>query len=165
MTNPKISIVVGIIEKTRAIGRGSDLLVRISDDLKRFKSLTTGHAVIMGRKTYESIGRPLPNRTNIVITRNPDFKPEGVIMCGSLEEALAKAREIENEEIFVMGGGEIYKQALPFTDKIYLTLFKTEAEGDIFFPDYSEFTKETFRENRKDEKTGIEYVWIDLERP
>src|SRR4051812_18739461 len=117
MTKPQISIVVGIIEKTRAIGLGSELLVRNSDDLKRFKMLTTGHTVIMGRKTYESIGRPLPNRTSIVITRNPDFKVGGVIVCTSLEDAIEKAKEIEKEEVFVIGGGEIYTQALPFTDK------------------------------------------------
>ncbi len=155
---------VGIIEKTRAIGLGSELLVRISDDMKRFKALTTGHTVIMGRKTYESISRPLPNRTNIVITRNADFKAEGVIVCPSLEAAIEKGRQIEKEEIIIMGGGEIYKQALPFTDKIYLTLFKIEKEGDVFFPDYSEFTKEMFREERFDEKTGIHYTWVNLEK-
>ncbi len=164
MTKPKISIVVGIIEKTRAIGLGSELLVRVSDDLKRFKALTTGHAIIMGRKTYESIGKALPNRTNIVVTRNPEYKLGDAIVCQNIEDAIAKAREIEKEEIFVIGGGEIYKQALPFTDKLYLTLFKTEKEGDIFFPDYSEFTKETFREERRDEKTGISYTWVDLEK-
>lgn len=164
MTKPKISIVVGIIKDTRAIGRGSDLLVRISDDMKRFRSLTTGHPVIMGRKTYESIGKPLPNRTNIVITRNPDFAAEGVIVCQTRDEALQKAEEVETEEIFIIGGGEIYKQFLPLTDKLYLTLFDTEAEGDIFFPDYSEFTSETFREERVDEKTGVKYTWVDLER-
>jgi dihydrofolate reductase len=152
------------LKKLGAIGKGPELLVRISDDLKRFKAITTGHTVIMGRKTYESIGRPLPNRTNIVISRNADFKPDGMIVCASLEEALKKSREIEKGEIFIIGGGEIYKQALPFTDKLYLTLFKTEKEGDVFFPDYSEFTKETFREERVDEKTGIAYAWTDLER-
>jgi dihydrofolate reductase len=164
MTKPKISIVVGIIEKNRAIGRDNNLIVRVSDDLKRFKAITTGHPIIMGRKNYESIGRPLPNRTNIVITRNPDYKPEGVVVVASLEEALAKAKEVDSQEIFIIGGGEIYKQALPFTDKIYLTLFHTDAEGDIFFPDYSEFTKETFREERVDEKSGIKYSWVDLEK-
>jgi dihydrofolate reductase len=164
MTKPKISIVVGIIEKTRAIGQDNDLLLRVADDLRRFKALTTGHAIVMGRKTYESIGRPLPNRTNIVVTRNPDFRPESVIVCGSLESALDKAREMEKEEVFVIGGGEIYKQALPFTDKLYLTLFHTDVPGTIFFPDYSDFTKETFREDRVDEKTGVKYTWLDLER-
>lgn len=164
MTKPKISIVVGIIEKTRAIGRGSELLVRISDDLKRFKALTTGHAVIMGRKTYESIGKALPNRYNFVISRNPNYTLPDAKVCRSLEDAIVAASAVENTEVFIIGGGEIYTQALPFTNKIYLTLFHTEVEGDVLFPEYKEFVKETHREERFDEKTGVKYTWIDLER-
>ncbi len=163
MTKPQISIVVAIAGKNRCIGNGANLLVRISDDLKRFKTLTTGHPIIMGRKTYESIGKPLPNRTNIIITRNQDFKAEGVIITSSIDEAIKKAAEIDSQ-IFVIGGGQIYAQALPYIDKIYMTYVDIEAEGDAFFPDYSEFKKETFREERVDEKTGLKYSWIDLER-
>ncbi len=161
---PKVNIVVAITKKDAAIGNGGKLLFRISDDLKRFKALTRGHPVIMGRKTFESIGRPLSERTNIVITRNSDFRAEGVVIAKSLEEAVQKAGALDSE-IFVIGGGEIYKQALPLTDKLYLTIVESDAAGDVFFPDWrKDFTKETFREERRDEKTGLKYAWVNLER-
>ncbi len=163
-TNPKISIVVAVTSKDAAIGNGGKLLFHISDDLKRFKALTKGHPVIMGRKTFESIGRPLPDRTNFVITRNPDFKADGVIIAHSLEDAIKKAAELDSE-VFIIGGGEIYAQALPFADKLYLTIVDSDAQGDVFFPDWRKnFTKETRREERFDEKTGLKYAWVDLER-
>jgi dihydrofolate reductase len=159
-----VNIVVAVTRKNAAIGNGKELLFRISDDLKRFKELTTGHPLIFGRKTFESIGRPLPNRTNIIITRNTDFKAEGCIVVSSLEEAVQKAAEIDSE-IFIGGGGEIYKQAFPIAQKLYLTIVDSDAEGNIFFPDWTkDFTKETFREERYDEKTGLKYTWINLER-
>lgn len=174
----RISIIVAVGRNNRAIGKTGGLLWRISDDLKRFKTLTTGHPIIMGRKTFESIGKALPNRTNIVITRNTDFKTEGVVVAKSLEDAITIARNtpppsvpplnqgrVEQKEIFVIGGGEIYKQALPLADKLYLTLVESDAEGDVFFPDWSrDFTKEVFREARSDPKTGLHYAWVDLER-
>ncbi len=169
-TRPTVSIVVAITNKKRSIGKNGDLLVRISDDLKRFKALTVGHPIIMGRKTYESIGRVLPDRTNIIITRNPELKVPGAFVVSSLDEALEKAAIEEmtgknvNKEIFVIGGGEIYAQALPRTDRIYLTIVESNAEGDVFFPDYGEFNKVIKREDRLDEKTGLKYSWIDLER-
>lgn len=163
---PQVSIIVSITQESRAIGKKSgELLFRISDDLKRFKTLTTGHPIIMGRRTHESIGRPLPDRTNIVITRNLDYKTEGCVVVQSIEEALARAREVDNEKIFIIGGGEIYKQALPHTDKLYLTIVESDMSGDVFFPEYEkDFTKETYREERFDEKTGLKYAWVDLER-
>ncbi len=162
--NPKISLIAAMSKEKRALGFQNKLLFRISDDLKRFKNLTSGHPIIMGRKTFESIGRPLPNRTNIIVTRNADFKAEGCIVTTSLEEAIKKAGEIDNE-IFVIGGGEIYKQALPITDKLYLTIVESDAEGDVFFPDWREsFTKETFCEERVDEPTGLKYTWLNLEK-
>ncbi|TSC84612.1 MAG: dihydrofolate reductase [Parcubacteria group bacterium Gr01-1014_17] len=177
----KISIIVAVGKNNRAIGKTGALLWRISDDLRRFKELTTGHPIIMGRKTFESIGKALPNRTNIVITRNPDFKharrggvAEGVIVASSLENAIGLARsdlesgkrsDLKDPEIFIIGGGEIYQQALPLADKLYLTLVESDAEGDTFFPDWrNDFTKEVFREERIDPKTGLKYVWVDLER-
>lgn len=162
---PHVNIVVSVTHKNRAIGKKTgELLFRISDDLKRFKALTTGHPIIMGRKTYESIGKPLPERTNIVITRNQDFKADGCILVSSLDEAIKKAGE-KDSEIFIIGGGEIYKQAYLLTDKLYLTIVESDAEGDVFFPDWrNDFRKETFREERFDEKTGLKYTWIDLER-
>lgn len=193
--NPHISIVVAVTKKDAAIGNGGKLLFHISDDLKRFKALTKGHPIIMGRKTFESIGHALPERVNIVVTRNPDFKADGVITVHSLEEARQKVASFSSslrgdvessrqrssnqtpsqfpsskegevpDEIFIIGGGEIYKQALPLTDKLYLTLVESDAKGDVFFPDWrTDFTKEVFREERFDEKTGLKYTWVDLER-
>ena len=118
----------------------------------------------MGRKTFESIGKPLPLRTNIIVTRNQDFKSEGCVVTSSLEEAIKKGGEIDSE-VFIGGGGEIYKQALPLAHKLYLTLVESGVEGDIFFPDWqNDFKKETFREERFDERTGLKYTWLDLER-
>ncbi|HEY4499291.1 MAG TPA: dihydrofolate reductase [Candidatus Paceibacterota bacterium] len=164
MTKPKINIVVAVTSTHLAIGNKGKLMVHIGDDLKRFKALTLGHPVILGRKTYESIGKSLPGRTNIVITRNPDFKAEECIVVGSLTEAIERAGTLDSE-VFVIGGGEIYREALPLTDKLYLTLVKSDATGDVVFPDWRDtFTKETYREERVDEKTGLHYSWIDLER-
>lgn len=155
---------VAVTKKDAAIGNGGKLLFHISDDLKRFKRLTLGHPVIMGRKTYESIGHSLPERANFVVTRNPDFQAAGTTIVRSLEEAIEKAGELDSE-IFVIGGGDIYKQALPYTDKLYLTIVESDAQGDVFFPDWrKDFTKETFREERCDLKTRLKYAWIDLER-
>lgn len=158
-----ISIIVAIQSKDRGIGSKNGLLFRISDDLKRFKALTTGHPIIMGRKTFESIGRALPHRTNIVVSRDTSLKIDDVIFCSSVEEALAKAKEID-EQIFVIGGGEIYKQTLPFTDRIEMTLVESNASADTFFPDYSDFSKVISQEKHIDEKTGLKYSWITLSR-
>jgi dihydrofolate reductase len=153
---------IAALGKNNLIGRTDGLVWRIPEDLKRFKALTMGHPVIMGRKTYDSIGRALPGRTNIVITKNKDFSAEGCIVANSVDEAIEKAKEAGEGEIFIIGGGEIYKQALPYTDKLYLTLVKDSQDGNVFFPDYSDFTKETFREER--EYKGLKYSWVDLER-
>ncbi len=163
MTKPKISIVVAILGPNRVIGKKNELLVRISDDLKRFKALTLGHPVIMGRKTFESIGRPLPERTNIVVTRDPQFSAPRCIIVRSLEDAITTAGKLDNE-VFVIGGADIYRQALPLTDRLYLSVIESEPEGDVFFPDYSEFKKVIKKEDRFDEKTGLKYSWVDLER-
>ena len=162
---PKISIIVAITKGDNAIGKDTgELLFRISDDPKRFKALTMGHPIIMGRKTYESIGKALPGRTNIVVTRNKDFKAEGCIVVSSMEEAIKKAGELDTDA-FVIGGGEIYRQALPYADKLYMTVVESNAEGNVFFPEWEkDFTKETFREERFDEKSGLKYVLVDLER-
>lgn len=164
MNKPKISIVVAV-SRTGAIGKGNELLFHISDDFKRFKALTKGHPIIWGRKTYESIGHPLPERTNIIITRNPDYKAPGCIIVSSLEEALQKASELDQELITIGGGGEIFKQAMPLVDKLYLTLVESDLDGDVHFPDWrADFSKESYREERTDPKTGLYYTWLDLER-
>ncbi|HVM73459.1 MAG TPA: dihydrofolate reductase [Candidatus Paceibacterota bacterium] len=170
MNKPRISIVVAIGNgrlHNRVLGKGNELIWHIPDDLKRFRDLTRGHPVVMGRKTFESIvamrGSGLPNRPNIVVTRDPNWEFKDAIVAHSLEEGIAKAKELDQEEIFIGGGGEIYTQALPLVDKLYLTLIDDEKEGDSFFPAYEdEFTKKTFEEAR--EWNGLKYRWVDLER-
>ena len=157
-----ISIIVAIAENS-VIGDKNALLWNIKEDMRRFRTTTTGHPVIMGRKTYESIGRPLPKRTNVVITRG-DTAFEGCEMAHSLEEAIAKFPA--DEEVFIIGGAQIYAQALPLADKLYLTVVHRNYEGDTSFPeiDYSEwreFSREVFE--RGEEYEGS-FTFIDLER-
>ena len=165
MNKPRISIVVAIGEK-REIGRENDLLWDIPADRKRFRDITRGHPVIMGRKTFESIlsyiGKPLPNRTNIIVTRDTTYTHEGCIVAHSLEEALKVAKEKDSEEIFIGGGGQIYEQAFPFVDRLYLTIVKGSYPADAFFPDYAAFTKVLKKEEH--ESDGHTYTWVDLEK-
>lgn len=163
MNNPRISIIAVIGADTRALGKDNKLLWHISEDLKRFKKLTTGHPVIMGRVTYESIGKPLPDRTNIIVTRNEIFRAPGCKIASSLEEAIEMAKEIDNEEIFIIGGAEIYKLGLPLTDRLYLTLVDSEKPGDVYFPEYyNEFTKVIEEEQSFQE--GLSFTYVTLER-
>ena len=127
--------IIAAVSKNGVIGVDNKLPWDLPEDLKRFKELTTGNVVIMGRKTYESIGKPLPNRINIVITRNKDFFVPGVITTNSLESALLKAGG--DKHIFIIGGGEIYKQSIGFADKLYITEVDMEVEGDTKFPTIS----------------------------
>lgn len=166
MQNPRIAIVVAI-GKNREIGKNGKLLWHIPDDLKRFKTLTLGHPVIMGRKTFESIisilGKPLPGRTNIVVTRDESWQHEGVLVFHSPEEAFTKARELDSEEIHIGGGADLYKQALPYVDRLYLTLVDDTKDADTYFPEYeTEFTKKISEETREHE--GLKYSWVTRER-
>jgi dihydrofolate reductase len=167
---PEIAMIAALAGPKRTIGNGGKLVAMISDDLKRFKALTTGHAIIMGRKTYQSIGRALPNRENFVITRDANFNAPGIIVCANLDEALDRASKwetgnsAEKKQIFIIGGGEIYNQALTRTDRLYLTLIDKDVPGDTFFPDYSAFRRITHKEDRVNEKTELKYSWVDLER-
>lgn len=151
-----ISLVVAMSEN-RVIGVENRLPWHIPEDLKRFKKITSGHPIVMGRKTFESIGRPLPNRTNIVITRQKDYRVEGVVTVFSLEEALEWAgRSPGSDEIFVIGGGEIFSQILPRAGRIYLTEVEWPFEGDAFFPEFDEGAyKETLREKLSDSPIAI----------
>lgn len=166
MKSPRICAVVAI-GKNRELGLKGKLLWHIPDDLKRFKRLTLGHPMVLGRKTFESIlgylGKPLPERTNIVITRDPAWSYDGVLTASSVEGALEKAKALDPEEIHIGGGAEIYRQALPYIDKLFLTLIDAEGEADSFFPPYErEFTHVTFEEEH--EWNGLKYRWVDLER-
>ncbi|MGE3616573.1 MAG: dihydrofolate reductase [Gemmatimonadales bacterium] len=123
---------VAAVAANRVIGRAGGLPWRLPDDLKRFKQLTIDHTVIMGRKTFDEIKRPLANRRNVVISRDPEFRPHGATVVPSLEEALALGAT--EGEVFVIGGAEIYRLALPFADRIYLTAVHADVEGDTLFP-------------------------------
>lgn len=140
LKRPRISIIAAVASN-KAIGKNNQLLWHIPKDLRRFKKLTTSHVVIMGQKTFESIGQPLPKRINIVLTQKTDFQPEDCLIAHSLENALALATQHEPEEIFFIGGGQVYQQALPLADRLYLTVVEGEYEADTYFPDYSAFSK------------------------
>ncbi len=162
---PKISIIVAIA-KMNAIGQNNDLLTYISNDLKRFKALTTGHTIIMGRKTFDSLPKgALPNRRNIVMSRNTDLRIEGAEVVNSVEDAL-KLCENE-EEIFIIGGATIYEAFLPITDKLYLTqIDQFFNDADTFFPEINITEwKETFRnEITDDDQNDFNYAFVNLER-
>ena len=160
-----ISIIVAYAEN-RVIGRDNTLLWHLPDDLKRFKRLTMGHHIIMGRKTWESIGRPLPGRTNVVISGNRELEIPGVKIFHSLGEALNTAENQGEDEAFVIGGGEIYRQALPSADKLYLTVVTGSDEGDTYFPEIDpEEWQILHREfHPRDEKHARDFEMIELSR-
>ena len=164
----KISMIAALSENN-VIGRDNQLPWHISEDLKRFKKVTQGHPVIMGRKTFESIGKPLPGRLNIVISRNFSYNDDSVRVMNSLDDAISFAERQENlipldgeKEIFIIGGGQIFEQAISRADKLYLTIVHTTIDGHAFFPDYSMFTKKTFEQNG--ESNGYTYTFIELEK-
>lgn len=163
MPSPKISIIVALTPK-RVIGdsKANKMLWHLGEDFKRFKALTMGHPIIMGRKTHESIGRALTGRTNIIVTSNPSYKAEGCVVVNSLQEALDHAKTLDHEEIFVIGGGEIYRQAIELADKLYVTLIEKELNGNVVFPDYSQFSKVV--SVQKGESEGLKYKFLELEK-
>ena len=174
--NSKISIIVAI-SKDRGMGKDNKLLWQIPEDMKRFRGITRGHTIIMGRKTFESIGRPLPERVNIVVTKDMDYKPEGVIVAHSLKEVLTchsefisessempkQVRDDKRNEVFIIGGGQIYQQAIGLADKLYLTVVDAVKEADTYFPEYeSIFKKIVFQ--KEGEWEGHKYKFLELER-
>lgn len=158
-----ISIIVAAAENN-VIGNNNALIWHISADLKHFKQLTTGHTVVMGRKTYESIGRALPNRRNIVISRNPDFHPEDCETVSSVEEALRLTDG--EEEVFIIGGGTIYREMWDKAERLYITLVHTVAEGDTSIPEidrtrWKVVSRQDFKAGEKDD---YDYSFIDYRR-
>ena len=149
-------------DENRVIGKNNELIWHLPADLKRFKELTTGNVIIMGRKTYESIGRPLPNRINIVITRNTDYKQEGIFVVHSLEEAILKGKSLHRGDIYIVGGAEIYQQALEYVEEIDLTLIHDIFEGDAFFPALEEESWKLTSKIRgvTDEKNPFQYSFL-----
>ncbi len=151
------------MDQKRGIGKKNALMWKIPGELARFKKITMGHPIIMGRKTFDSIGRLLSGRTNIIITRNKDYEIVGAVIVHSLEAAIERAKnEPGAEEIFVIGGGQIFSEALPFVDKLYITLVKGDFGADTFFPDYSSFTKKIAEETGQ--AGEYQYTFLDLER-
>lgn len=159
--------IIAAISKNNALGKDNQLLWYLPNDLKYFKKVTTGYPVIMGRKTFESIGKPLPNRLNLIISRNKKSSTENLIYCNSLSEAIALA-SAQNKDIFIIGGGEVYKQAMPLAQKLHLTLVDTVIEADTFFPEVNtdEWQLETQQDFNKDEKHAYNYsIFTYLKKP
>lgn len=156
--------IIAAVGRNRALGKNNDLIWHLPADLRRFKSLTRGHHVIMGRKTYESLGKPLPNRTNIVVSRNEDYEASGCVIVSSLEEALQEAKSDPNP--YILGGAEIYKQALPLCDLMDLTLVHEDFEADAFFPDFDESEWEMIgREDfKRDEENSYDYSFVQYKK-
>ncbi|WP_372766937.1 dihydrofolate reductase [Lutibacter sp.] len=157
--------IMAAIADNNALGKDNQLIWYLPGDLKRFKRMTLNHAVIMGRKTFESLGKPLPNRINIIITRDKNYKAEGCVIVNSLKEALKAAKE-EDENPFILGGAEIYKQAMPFADKLDLTFVHHKFDADVFFPEIDKtIWKERSREDFKaDEKNKYDYSFVTFQR-
>jgi dihydrofolate reductase len=149
-----------------AIGRNNELLWRLPADMKFFKNTTWAMPVIMGRKTFEALGKPLAGRYNIVISRNADFKAGGVVRVNDLYGALEAAEIMKTKEIFIIGGGQVYAQAMPVTDRVYLTRVHADLEGDAFFPELKQEEWHMVSKNdfEKDDKHAYDYSFETWER-
>jgi dihydrofolate reductase len=160
---PIVSLVVAMA-RNRVIGRNNTLPWRLSDDLKRFKAITMGKPILMGRKTFESIGKPLPGRANLVLTRDRACQATGVLTVGSIDEAIERSRRAS--ELAVIGGAEVYQLALPVTDIIYLTRVEADVEGDTRFPelDAREWTEDVIGAQAADEKNQYPTTYLTLRR-
>ena len=158
--------IIAAIAKNNALGKDNDLIWYLPADLKRFKKITTGHHILMGRNTFESIGKPLPNRTTIIITRNKNYFKDGCLVAHSIEEAI---KLVENDDaIFIIGGAQIYKEAIEkdLVDQLDITQVHQEFEADVFFPKIdSKIWKETSREDFKaDEKNKFDYSFLSFQK-
>jgi len=164
-THPIISAIVAMSEN-HVIGDNNQLPWFLPADLRHFKGITTGNPILMGRKTYASIGRPLPNRTNIIITRNPSFNAPGCIVVTTIHAAIQRALLDGNNEIFIIGGAEVYAQLMPHIERIYLTIVHQTFEGDAYFPelDRTEWKECENITHRPDEENVYPYSFLRLER-
>lgn len=161
MKKPRINI-IACVGKNRELGKRNELIWRIPADLKRVKDLTMGHPIIMGLNTYNSIGKPLPGRINIVLAFEK-IDIQGCVVVTSLEDALKEARAVEEEEIFIFGGASVYHATITLADRLYLTLIDAaDSDADAFFPDYSLFTKEIAEENHPEHTPP--YTWLTIEK-
>lgn len=157
-----IKSIIAAKSDNNVIGKENDLVWHMPADLKFFKSTTKDHYVIMGRKTFESMDGPLPNRTHIIITRNPDYQIEGCYVVRSINEAFKIAQEHHQKEVFILGGAEIYRQTMHKADKMYITEIKSSFEGDAFFPeiDFSYWKEHKREEHEADEKNPFPYAFV-----
>ena len=164
MINASLSLIVAVDEQN-AIGKNQQLLVYLPNDLKHFKQITSGHTVVMGRKTFESLPNgALPNRKNIVLSANPAFAAKGITVCRNLDEALTLCG---GETLFIIGGGTVYNEALPYADTLYLTrIHHTFADADTFFPEINpdEWLEVSREEHPADERHPYPYTFITLQR-
>jgi dihydrofolate reductase len=158
-----IRAIMAAVADNSVIGKDNDLAWHLPADLRHFKKTTSGHYIVMGRKTFESLGKPLPNRTSIIITRNPDYRQEGAVVVYSLEAALGLAEKNGQEKVFILGGGEIYRQAMSVADHMYITEVHGSFEGDTFFPEIDKSVwKEVHREDYPaDEKNKYPYSFVE----
>ena len=157
--------IIAILSTNNVIGSGNRLPFRQSTDLKRFKALTLGHYLLMGRKTYDSLDYPLPGRTIVVITRDPEFRADGVVTVPSIEKAIEMARL--DTEPFIAGGGVIFEQTIHRADRMYLTRVHAEIEGDVFFPEFDDVTEWVLVDSEHcdaDEKNQYPYSFLTYER-
>jgi dihydrofolate reductase len=159
-----ISLLVAM-DKNQLIGKDNDLPWRLPADLAYFKRVTMGHPIIMGRKTYDSIGRPLPGRENIIVTRDTSYKAEGCKVIHSIEE-IVKMNQQTDQELFVIGGAEIFKEILPHSDRLYITEINEEFEGDTYFPAFDKAEWKVISEEQgiKDEKNPYDYTFLVYEK-
>ena len=154
-----MTILIAAVAENYALGKNNDLLWHLPNDFKRFNEITSGHHIIMGRKTFESFPKPLPNRTHVIITRQQDFKHEGCIVVSDIEKAIAACPK--NEDLYIIGGGEIYSQSIHFADQLDITKVHHSFDADVYFPEIDpeiwELTSETF--NPKDKKHIFDYTF------
>jgi dihydrofolate reductase len=164
-SQPILSAIVAMSEN-RVIGKDNKLPWHLPADLKHFKEITTGHFIIMGRKTFESIGKPLPNRTNIVLSRQGHFQASGCHTVTSIEAAISQAQAAHEQEIFIIGGAEIYRQLLANIQRLYLTIVHCDMEGDAYFPtlDLNAWREISCERHEADEKNAYAYSFLTLER-
>ncbi len=160
-----ISCIVAVA-KNNVIGKDNDIPWYLPADLKYFKKTTINHHIIMGRNCYESIGKPLPKRTNVILTRDPYYIVSSTVIAHSIEEALSIALENGEGEAFIIGGGEIYRQSVPYWDKLYLTEVDLEVDGDVFFPeiDFTEWNLISEEKHAKDTKNEHDYTFKVYEK-
>ncbi|HQW19559.1 MAG TPA: dihydrofolate reductase [Rhodocyclaceae bacterium] len=157
-------VLIAALAKDRVIGIDNQMPWQLPEDLKRFKALTLGHPIIMGRKTWESLGRPLPGRSNIVVSRNPGYAAPGASVVHSLKEAIALAAGSGAENVFVIGGAEIYRQALPLAWRLELTEIAADFPGDAYFPEFDTRAWLEISRERHHSTNGFDYAFVTYER-